>query len=77
MFSSKTTDQIWMLRKKFISQSIFGYMDIMDALNIKASRASELLKEMREKDLIESVSGIGKGKYRYNMTHVHIVLYTN
>lgn len=65
MFSPQTTNQIWMLRKKFTVQSIFGRMDIMDELNIKAFRALELLKEIREKNIIESVTGFGKGKYRF------------
>ncbi|MDY3035824.1 MAG: hypothetical protein SOS22_06350 [Absicoccus sp.] len=49
MFTPKTTNQILALRKKFTSQSVFGRSDIMYALDIKVFRASELLKEMREK----------------------------
>lgn len=65
IFTPKTKNQIFALRKKFTSQSIFGRLDIMYALDIKPSRASELLKEMREKKIIESVSGFSKGKYRF------------
>ena len=37
----------------------------MAAIDIKASRASDLLKEMMERGIIEPVSGHGKGKYRF------------
>ncbi|MDY3035830.1 MAG: hypothetical protein SOS22_06380 [Absicoccus sp.] len=35
MFSPKTTNQIWMLRKKFTDQSIFDRTDIMATLDKK------------------------------------------
>ncbi|WP_317314014.1 hypothetical protein [Absicoccus porci] len=35
MFSPKTTNQIWMLRKKFTGQSIFDRTDIMATLDKK------------------------------------------
>ena len=34
-------------------------------LNIKPSRASELIKQMLNNGIIEPVSGYGKGKYRF------------
>jgi Fic family protein len=37
----------------------------MKAIDIKASRASDLLKEMVEYGIIEPVTGHGKGKYRF------------
>lgn len=44
---------------------IFGRSDVMEAIGIKPSRASELLREMAEHGIIEPVSGHGKGKYRF------------
>ncbi len=38
----------------------------MKVIDIKASRASDLLREMVEHGVIEPVSGHGKGKYRFN-----------
>ncbi|MDU5889118.1 MAG: hypothetical protein E6Z24_03975 [Dialister sp.] len=35
----------------------------MKAIDLKASRASDLLKEMVEHGVIEPVTGHGKGKY--------------
>ena len=37
----------------------------MNAIDIRPSRASDLLKEMAEHGIIEPVSGHGKGKYRF------------
>ena len=37
----------------------------MELIGIKPSRASELLKEMLERGIVEPVSGHGKGKYRF------------
>jgi len=37
----------------------------MEVIDIKPSRASELLREMAEHGVIEPVSGHGKGKYRF------------
>lgn len=64
-FTAKTTAHILKLREKFQGQTIFGRSDVMCVLYMKASRASELLKEMAEQGIIEPVSGFGKGKYRF------------
>jgi ribosomal protein S25 len=53
------------LREAFPEQAIFGRSYIMKAIDIKASRASDLLKEMVEYGIIESVTGHGKGRYRF------------
>lgn len=55
------------LIEAFPGQTIFGRSDAMKALDIKPSRASELLKEMAEHGIIESVSEHGKGKYRFRI----------
>ena len=61
----KTVSHILKLRETFPGQMIFGRSDVMKAIDIKASRASDLLKEMMEHGIIEPVYGHGKGKYRF------------
>ena len=64
-FGTKTAGHILKMREAFSGQSIFGRSDVMNVIGIKSSRASELLKEMAERGIIEPVSGYGKGKYRF------------
>ncbi|MDE7007143.1 MAG: Fic family protein [Lachnospiraceae bacterium] len=65
MFQPKTVNHILKLHEVFPEQTIFGRSNVMDVIDIKPSRASELLKEMTEHGVIEPVSGHGKGKYRF------------
>ena len=65
VFQPKTVSHILKLRETFPGQMIFGRSDVMKAIDIKASRASDLLKEMVEHGIIELVYGHGKGKYRF------------
>ena len=65
MFQPKTVNHILKLHEVFLEQTIFGRSNVMDVMDIKPSRASELLKEMVEHGVIEPVSGHGKGKYRF------------
>lgn len=64
-FRPKTASHILKLREAFPGQTVFGRSDVMKVLDIKTSRASDLLKEMAEHGIIEPVSGQGKGKYRF------------
>ena len=66
-FQPKTASHILKLREAFPGQVIFGRSDVMKVIDIKSSRASELLKEMMEQNIIESVSGYGKGKYHFKI----------
>ena len=65
LFRRKTVRHIVELREAFPDQAIFGRSDVIRVIDIKPSRASELLKEMSEHGIIEPVSGHGKGKYRF------------
>jgi len=65
VFQPKTASHIVKLREAFPSQTIFGRSDVMEVIDIKLSRASELLRELTEHGIIEPVSGHGKGKYRF------------
>ncbi|EEP27275.1 Fic family protein [Shuttleworthella satelles] len=64
-FQTKTASHILKLREAFPGQTIFGRSDVMKVVDIKASRASDLLRAMVEYGVIESVSGHGKGKYQF------------
>lgn len=61
----KTVSYILKLHEAFPGQAIFGRSDVMSVIDIKSSRASDLLREMVEQDIIEPVSGHGTGKYRF------------
>ncbi len=65
VFQPKTASHILKLREAFPGQTIFGRSDVMKAIDLKASRASDLLKEMVEHGVTEPVTGHGKGKYRF------------
>lgn len=65
LFQPKTASHILELRKAFPGQTIFGRSDVMKVIDIKASRASDLLRKMVEYGVIEPVSGHGKGKYQF------------
>lgn len=43
----------------------FGRSDVVNLLNLKPSRTSDLLKESRETGVIIPVKGYGKGKYTF------------
>lgn len=64
-FPSKTESHILKLREAFPGEAIFGRSDVMKIIDIKPSRASELMKKLTEYSMIEPVSGHGKGKYRF------------
>lgn len=64
-FQPKTANHILKLREAFPGQTVFGRSDVMKVIDIKTSRASDLLKEMAGHGIIETVSGQGKGKYRF------------
>ncbi len=64
-FSAKTTVHIHRLFEKFGFDEIFGRSAIMELLELKASGASKLISNLIQFDIIEPVSGHGKGKYRF------------
>ena len=65
LFRPKTASQILRLREAFPGQTVFGRSDVMKVIDIKASRASDLLREMVEHGVTRPVSGHGKGKYQF------------
>ena len=66
-FSVKTTVHIHRLFKKFGFDEVFGRSAVMELLGLKGSGASKLLSNLVQADIIEPVSGHGKGKYKFKM----------
>ena len=66
-FSAKTVIHIHRLFDKFGFDEVFGRNAIMELLELKGSGTSKLISNLVQADIIESVSGHGKGKYRFKM----------
>lgn len=64
-FSVKTTIHIHRLFEKFGFDEVFGRSAVMELLELKGSGASKLLSNLVQADIIEPVSGHGKGKYKF------------
>lgn len=63
--SIKTVIHIHRLFKKFGFDEVFGRSAVMEILELKSSGASKLLSNLLKEDIIEAVSGYGKGKYKF------------
>lgn len=46
---------------------MFGRSAVMELLDLKSSGASKLLANLAQADIIEPVSGYGKGKYKFKV----------
>ena len=66
-FSVKTTIHIHRLFEKFGFDEVFGRSAVMELLELKGSGASKLISNLVQADIIEPVSGHGKGKYKFKM----------
>ena len=64
-FSVKTTVHIHRLFEKFDFDEVFGRSAVMEILELKGSGASKFLSNLVQADIIEPVSGHGKGKYKF------------
>ena len=64
-FSVKTMVHIHRLFEKFGFDEVFGRSAVMELLELKSSGASKLLSNLVQADIIEPVSGHGKGKYKF------------
>ncbi len=67
-FSKKTISHIHRLLDKFGFDEVFGRSAVMELLKLKSSGASKLLSNLIQADIIEPVSGYGKGKYKFKRT---------
>ena len=63
-FTVKTTVHIHRLFEKFGFDGVFGRSAVMELLELKSSGASKLLSNLVQADIIEPVSGHGKGNYK-------------
>ena len=64
-FTVKTTVHIHRLFEKFGFDGVFGRSAVMELLELKSSGASKLLSNLVQADIIEPISGHGKGKYKF------------
>ena len=64
-FSVKTTIHIHRLFERFGFDEVFGRSAVMELLELKGSGASKLLSNLVKADIIEPVSGHGKGRYKF------------
>ena len=64
-FSIKTTVHIHRIFDKYGFDEVFGRGAVMELLDLKGSGASKLLSNLMQADIIEPVSGHGKGKYKF------------
>ena len=64
-FTVKTMVHIHRLYEKFGFDGVFGRSAVMELLELKSSGASKLLSNLVQADIIEPVSGHGKGKYKF------------
>lgn len=64
-FSVKTRIHIHRLFETFGFDEVFGRSAVMELLKLKSSGASKFLSNLVQSDIIESVSGHGKGKYKF------------
>ena len=65
IFSLKTNFHIQKLFDKYGFEGIFGRSAVVELLGIKCSSASKFLSNLAQENIIEPVSGYGKGKYRF------------
>ena len=61
----ETTVHIHRLFEKFGFDEVFGRSAGMELLQLKSSGASKLISNLVQSDIIEPVSGHGKGKYKF------------
>lgn len=64
--SAKTKNNIEKLYEAFGNEKIFGRSDVVKVLSITERPASTLLKRMHDLSLTEQITGVGKGKYKFN-----------
>ena len=64
-FSVKTKVHILRLFEEFGFDEVFGRSAVMELLEMKSSGASKLISNLVQADIIEPVSGYGKGKYKF------------
>ena len=64
--TKKTATNAIKLFNEFGFEKFFSRSDVLDVLEITVTPASTLLKKLVDLEIAEAVSGMGKGKYRFN-----------
>ena len=64
-YKGLSMDEIIHHLEKFGFDGVFGRSAVMELLELKSSGASKLLSNLVQADIIEPVSGHGKGKYKF------------
>lgn len=64
-FSIKTAVHIRRVFEKFGYDEVFGRSAVIELLDLKNSSASKFLSNLVQADIIEPVSGHGKGRYKF------------
>lgn len=64
-FSTKTIAHIYKMFNKYGYNEVFGRSAVRELLELKDSSVSKLLFKLLQSDIIENVSGYGKGKYKF------------
>ena len=67
MISEKTINHTFELFSKCRKEEYFGRTIVEDITGLKSTRASLFLKELLERNIIQKVTGHGKGKYRFQL----------
>ena len=67
MISEKTINHTFELFSKCGKEEYFGRSIVEDITGLKSTRASELIKLLVDSKVIVSVTGHGKGKYRFQL----------
>lgn len=63
--SEKTINHVVSLYLKYGKNEVFGRTVVEETTGLKSSGASKLIKLLLDNDVIASVKGYGKGKYRF------------
>ena len=61
--NASTRDKMLKLVENIQTNQVFGASDLMDILKCAPATATNLIKRMKTMNLVEAVTGIGKGKY--------------
>ena len=64
-FAIKTAVHIRRMFEKFGYDEVFGRSAVTELLGLKNLSASKLLSNLVQADIIDPVSGYGKGKYKF------------
>lgn len=65
--TQKSIQHIIKMYDKYTTVGYFGRSDVAELLGLSSAMTSKLLKILLDNQIIESVKGLGKGKYRFSV----------